>query len=191
MRKELKSISVKKVEGGSEVTTVEFIPYVENLQGYVQEKMIEYNNINNEQQRPSFSARAAMMSSHTNLFNNGYQIDTVSSKDALNHIRDMCTHKYKDKLTLEEQKDGSVICNICNSKFNIIEDTDIVVSETNIKDIIQNIKLYYLDINRDDLYNIIDLLYNKKYTQVDYNYIKSMHTFAIGNFKKYENKYSK
>jgi len=60
MKKELKSISMKKVEGGSELTIVEFIPSGENLEKYIQEKVMEYNKsdeLSNMLQMDNFSAR--------------------------------------------------------------------------------------------------------------------------------------
>ena len=94
--------------------------------------------------------------------------------------RSYCTHKRGHEIVLKPNDDGTFTCAICGETFNLVEANEEVIKEAvkSVKDILQSIKTYYLDIPEEstmEFFPILPLL----------DKVPKFYQQAVNNFNKY------
>lgn len=101
--------------------------------------------------------------------------------DPTDILKSICTHKENGNFTLMENGDGTVSCSICGETFSLLDvSKEEVENATNIvKDVLQSIKTYYLDIPEETAKNYFPII-----PLIDK--IPQLYVIAMNNFKKYD-----
>ena len=102
------------------------------------------------------------------------------SLDPIDVKKSYCTHKKGHEIVLKPNDDGTFTCAICGETFNLVEANAAVIQEhiKAVKDILQSIKTYYLDIPEEstiEFFPIIPLL----------DKVPKFYEQAVNNFNKY------
>lgn len=108
--------------------------------------------------------------------------------DRKNHVKP-CTHKNHGTFTLDMSEDPDVTCSICHTSFKLIdceieEIKQMLESNINIKDIINSILTYYLDIDNEQINYLINIDLDNV-TKEDKDKLISFYKVAMSNFKSY------
>ena len=102
------------------------------------------------------------------------------SIDPIDLKRSYCTHKKGHEIVLRPNDDGTFTCAICGETFSLVEANEEVIKEAikTVKDILQSIKTYYLDIPEEstmEFFPILPLL----------DKVPKFYQQAVNNFNKY------
>ena len=102
------------------------------------------------------------------------------SIDPIDLKRSYCTHKRGHEIVLKPNDDGTFTCAICGETFNLVEANEESIKEAigSVKDILQSIKTYYLDIPEEstiEFFPILALL----------DKVPKFYQQAVNNFNKY------
>ena len=102
------------------------------------------------------------------------------SIDPIDLKRSYCTHKKGHEIVLKPNDDGTFTCAICGETFSLVEANEEIIKEAirSVKDILQSIKTYYLDIPEEstmEFFPILPLL----------DKVPKFYQQAVNNFNKY------
>ena len=102
------------------------------------------------------------------------------SIDPIDLKKSYCTHKKGHEIVLKPNDDGTFTCAICGETFNLVEMNEMELTEhiNAVKNILQSIKTYYLDIPEEstiEFFPILPLL----------DKVPKFYQQAVNNFNKY------
>ena len=101
--------------------------------------------------------------------------------DPIDIMKSICTHKENGNFTLMDNGDGTVTCSICGETFSLLDISkeDVETATNTVKDVLQSIKTYYLDIPEETAKNYFPII-----PLIDK--IPQLYMIAMNNFKKYD-----
>lgn len=175
MEKELRQISAKKVDGGIEVSVTMFLPKQNTSKIILDNFISKLNIVIEEKTDPILKDSNLSFKDISNTLKNNYSI-----------CRHSTIENERPKFTIEDLG-HQVKCTQCNTKFRLVDEIKDNLTNEDILNILESIKVYYLDSDVKSIVYVEQQINNIKGERfVDLTIIKSMFKIACDNFKSYQ-----